>query len=105
MAAVSETHFVIFYGHFWRDLLDSDEQGKLPPAPRDLAPYILNNEDCWIVLTYVQLRRRGLRVRLWDVYHLSTMCRIFCQRILPDPPLRSNLEAVDRLRSLVQALY
>jgi hypothetical protein len=37
--------------------------------------------------------------------YLSTTCRIFRQRILPDPPLRSNLEAVDRLRGLVQALY
>jgi hypothetical protein len=74
MAAVSETHFVIFYGHFWRDLLDSDEQGKLPPAPRDLAPYILNNEDCWIVLTYVQLRRRNLPVHLRTGFLPDAIC-------------------------------
>jgi hypothetical protein len=33
-------------------------------------------------------------------------CAVFFrQRISPDPPLRSHLEAVDRLRSLVEALY
>src|SRR5262249_52187765 len=49
-------------------------QGKLPPSPRELAGRIVNNEDCWVVMTYVQLRRRGLPVRLRTGFVPSGIC-------------------------------
>jgi hypothetical protein len=72
--SLTESHFIIANPHLWRDLLDADAQGALPPAPREIAARIVNNEDCWVVMTYVHLRRRGLPVRLQTQFVPGAIC-------------------------------
>lgn len=74
MASMTETHFVIVNPDAWRDLLECDAQGTEPPPPREIAPRIVNNEDCWVVMTYVHLRRRGLPVRLRTGFVRGGIC-------------------------------
>jgi hypothetical protein len=74
VAANNDAHFIVAYRNSWQDLLDGDAQGVLPPSPRELAPRIINNEDCWVVMTYVHLRRRGLPVRLRDAFVPGEIC-------------------------------
>jgi hypothetical protein len=74
MASVIEKHFVIANGDSWRDLLEVEARGYLPPAPREIAGRIKNNEDCWVILTYVHLRRRGLPVRLQTRFVPDAIC-------------------------------
>src|SRR5262249_36971252 len=74
MAPVIETHFIVVNRDSWRDLFETDAEGKLPPTPREIAGRIVNNEDCWSVLTYVHLRRRGLPVRLQSRFVPDAIC-------------------------------
>jgi hypothetical protein len=53
----SELNFVVLKWDKWAPLL-----AQHPPNDvRDIAHLIVSNEDVWVVLTYLQLRRRGLR--------------------------------------------
>ncbi len=70
----TQAHFVITHHDRWQDLLGGDAQGQLPPSPSQLGPRIVTNEDCWVVLTYVHLRRRGLPVRLQPGFVPGAVC-------------------------------
>jgi hypothetical protein len=74
MAPAIETYFRVVNRDSWRDLFETDAEGKLPPSPREIAGRIVNNEDCWVVLTYVHLRRRGLPVRLQSGFVPDAIC-------------------------------
>ena len=47
MAPVLESHFVIANGNSWRDLLESDAHGKLPPLPRERLRRS-SSRPCWL---------------------------------------------------------
>jgi hypothetical protein len=74
MSPPDAAHFVISHRDGWPDLLEGDAQGAPPPPPREIAPRVRNNEDCWVVLTYVHLRRRGLPVRLQTAFVPGAVC-------------------------------
>jgi hypothetical protein len=55
----TEYHFVVSRWSKWVSLL-----GHSPPRFESLASHIVNNEDVWIVQTYLQLASRGFRATI-----------------------------------------
>ena len=80
-----DIHFVVLNWKKWAPVL----QGPTPGNVAELAPYIVSNEDIWVVLTYLQLTARGFtasigpnplrgRVNIIDGIH------VFPEHLAPD---------------------
>ncbi len=55
----------------WRDLLNDPE---LSFSEEELAHRIVNNEECWVILSYLRLRDAGLPVILTTELQPNTIC-------------------------------
>jgi hypothetical protein len=64
--------FVCRYHEKWSHLF-SDNLIKLPD-PDTIPGQIVTNEDCWIILTYLHLKRRHLNVHLSDRFIPGSIC-------------------------------
>jgi len=56
----------------WSELFSGREDSV--PDPDTIHRRIINNEDCWIIQTYLQLKRRGLNVHLANNFIPQTIC-------------------------------
>ncbi|AFY35741.1 glycosyltransferase [Calothrix sp. PCC 7507] len=56
----------------WPELFSGNEE--IIPDPDTIHRRITHNEDCWIILTYLQLKQRGLNVHLSDRFIPQTIC-------------------------------
>ncbi|NJL62391.1 MAG: glycosyltransferase family 4 protein [Methylacidiphilales bacterium] len=56
----------------WSDLFAASESSI--PHPDEIYDRIIGNQDCWIVLTYLHLKRRGLNVYLSDFFLPGKIC-------------------------------
>lgn len=64
--------FVVTYADAWAELF-SPSDAELPD-PDTLYNRIKNNEDCWIILTYLHLKRKGLNVFISDKFVPGQIC-------------------------------
>ena len=64
--------FVCRYSENWSELFLPSQEPL--PAPDSLYGRIANNEDCWIVLTYLHLKRRQLNVQLSTSFTPGAIC-------------------------------
>ncbi len=67
--------FVCRYAERWSELLSSSEP---IPDPDTIHEQIINNEDCWIVLTYLHLKRRHLNVSISNRFTPGAICVASC---------------------------
>jgi hypothetical protein len=58
----------------WSDLFLASDSIESIPDPDTIPGKIVSNEDCWIVLTYLHLKRRNLNVYLSDRFVPGTIC-------------------------------
>jgi hypothetical protein len=58
----------------WSDLFLASDSIESIPDPDRIPGKIVSNEDCWIVLTYLHLKRRNLNVYLSDRFIPGTIC-------------------------------
>lgn len=65
-------NFVVRYPERWPELFESAESSI--PEPSSLCTRIQTNEDCWIVLTYLYLKRRNLNVSISDCFIPGEIC-------------------------------
>lgn len=65
-------NFVVRYPERWSELFESAESSI--PEPSSLCTRIQTNEDCWIVLTYLYLKRRNLNVSISDCFIPGEIC-------------------------------
>ncbi|WOB45207.1 glycosyltransferase family 1 protein [Thermoleptolyngbya oregonensis NK1-22] len=65
-------NFVVKYTQKWADLFCSPESSI--PDPNALCTRIRTNEDSWIVLTYLHLKRRNLNVFISDRFVPGEIC-------------------------------
>lgn len=63
--------FVVKYPEKWPELFGVSES---IPDPDLLHTRIQNNEDCWVVLTYLYLKRRNLNVSISDRFIPGEIC-------------------------------
>jgi hypothetical protein len=56
----------------WSDLFV--DSGNSIPHPDEIYDRIIGNQDCWIILTYLHLKRRGLNVYLSDYFIPGKIC-------------------------------
>ncbi|MBF2063319.1 MAG: glycosyltransferase family 1 protein [Calothrix sp. C42_A2020_038] len=64
--------FVCRYQDKWSNLFLGDETPI--PDPDAIPGQIVTNEDCWIVLTYLHLKRRNLNVKLSNRFLPGKIC-------------------------------
>jgi hypothetical protein len=64
--------FVVRYPERWNELFESSEPSILDPD--SLHTRIQTNEDCWIILTYLYLKRRNLNVSISDKFTPGEIC-------------------------------
>jgi hypothetical protein len=65
-------NFVVRYPESWPELFHASD--KLMLEPNSLRDRIKNNEDCWIVLTYVYLKQKQLNVSISDRFISGEIC-------------------------------
>ncbi|WP_297085881.1 glycosyltransferase [Thermoleptolyngbya sp. C42_A2020_037] len=65
-------NFVVKYSEKWSDLFRSPESSI--PDPNTLCTRIQTLEDCWVVLTYLHLKRRNLNVFISDRFIPGEIC-------------------------------
>lgn len=58
----------------WSDLFLGSDAIESIPDPDTIPGKIVSNEDCWILLTYLHLKRRNLNVYLSDRFIPGTIC-------------------------------
>ncbi|OKH55488.1 hypothetical protein NIES2101_03620 [Calothrix sp. HK-06] len=63
--------FVCHYLEKWADLLSNDNQ---LPDPNTIPGRIVTNEECWIIMTYLHLKRRNLNVYLSNKFVEGNIC-------------------------------
>ncbi|RUT08272.1 hypothetical protein DSM106972_014400 [Dulcicalothrix desertica PCC 7102] len=63
--------FVCRYWEKWSDLLSNDTQ---LPDPNTIPERIVTNEECWIIMTYLHLKRRNLNVYLSNKFVQGSIC-------------------------------
>ncbi len=56
----------------WQDLFASPDQPV--PDPNAIHSRIASNEECWVILTYLQLKRRGLEVSISRKFVPGAIC-------------------------------
>jgi len=64
--------FVIRYPELWPELFKPSETSL--PDPDSLRSRIQTNEDCWIILTYLYLKRKHLNVSISDRFIPGEIC-------------------------------
>ncbi|BAZ16524.1 hypothetical protein NIES4071_84010 [Calothrix sp. NIES-4071] len=64
--------FVCRYLEKWPDLLSNDIQHL--PDPNTIPERIITNEECWIIMTYLHLKRRNLNVHLSNQFVKGSIC-------------------------------
>lgn len=64
--------FVVRHSERWPELFEFSE--SLIPDPNSLHTRIQTNEDCWIVLTYLYLKRQVCNVSISDQFIPETIC-------------------------------
>lgn len=64
--------FVIKSSEKWPELFESSQASI--PDPNSFHTRIQSNEDCWIVLTYLHLKRRSLNVAISDKFIPGEIC-------------------------------
>lgn len=65
-------NFVVGYPERWPELFGSTESSI--PDPSSLCTRIQTNEECWIILTYLYLERKGLNVSISDRFIPGKIC-------------------------------
>lgn len=53
-----DVHFVVRHADRWRALLNAPDGAPVLTSVDDLHATLVTNEDCWIIATYLQLKRR-----------------------------------------------
>jgi hypothetical protein len=64
--------FVCYYLEKWSDLLSHDIQHL--PDPEMIPERIITNEECWIIMTYLNLKKRNLNVYLSNKFTEGNIC-------------------------------
>jgi hypothetical protein len=69
-----DVHFVVRRPEKWLELIAGSAKGEEPPAIDEMPEAIVTNEDCWIVSTYLRLRRKVSNVHLGTASVADRIC-------------------------------